>query len=418
MNAGPLPPALTGPGHNGGPPLEEPDPNASWRLWCWRRARGASKMAKSQREMAGAMISKAQFKNFRGFRDLTLDGFRRLNLIVGNNGSGKTALMEGLYLGAAASPQIALGLRQFRGFPPPQGPMALPSLSALWEDLFRNFEIAPGVQIDISGNESNNGSFDRSLRIYSAQNDSITVPFPTPAEPQLPSTPNTAFKNISFEWRWRRNGEAEAKAVITPQMTPAGLLMGQAAGGIVGGILPARWGFSADLAAENFTGLVKKGQKAKFISAMTTLFPDVLEIDAGHEQGHGLLLVRLKNFDRPIPAFLFSDGFGRISEILLLIAQLSGGFVLVDEIENGLYFERYANVLQAIDQFSEEFGAQIFCTTHSDAILDAFHEHVANKTNDFSIIRCFRAEDGGTSARIISGDRAEQALRSGIELRV
>jgi hypothetical protein len=27
-------------GHNGGPPLEEapPDPNASWRHYCWRRA--------------------------------------------------------------------------------------------------------------------------------------------------------------------------------------------------------------------------------------------------------------------------------------------------------------------------------------------------------------------------------------------
>ena len=29
------PPAI---GHNGGPPLEEPDPNASWRGYCWRRA--------------------------------------------------------------------------------------------------------------------------------------------------------------------------------------------------------------------------------------------------------------------------------------------------------------------------------------------------------------------------------------------
>ena len=25
-------------GDNGGPPLEEPDEGASWRLWCWRRA--------------------------------------------------------------------------------------------------------------------------------------------------------------------------------------------------------------------------------------------------------------------------------------------------------------------------------------------------------------------------------------------
>lgn len=29
---------LPGIGHNGGPPLDEVDPNASWRLFAWRRA--------------------------------------------------------------------------------------------------------------------------------------------------------------------------------------------------------------------------------------------------------------------------------------------------------------------------------------------------------------------------------------------
>ena len=27
-----------GPGHNGGPPLEEDDNPAGWRLWAWKRA--------------------------------------------------------------------------------------------------------------------------------------------------------------------------------------------------------------------------------------------------------------------------------------------------------------------------------------------------------------------------------------------
>lgn len=367
--------------------------------------------------MPAVLIEKMTLKNFRGFADLTLEGMRRLNLIVGNNGSGKTALMEGLYLGAAASPQIAWSLRQFRGFAPPQGPAAVPSLSALWEDLFRNFEIAPGVDIDLSGRDANEKTFHRRLRIHSARGSEITVPFPTPAEAQLPGTPNAAFSNISFEWRWQRNGETEAKAVITPQVTPAGLLMGQAAGGIVSGILPARWGFSADLAAENFTGLVKKGKKPKFIATMKKLFPDLDDMDAGHEQGHGLLLVRLKHLDRPIPAFLFSDGFGRIAEILLLIAQVSDGFVLIDEVENGVYFERYGEVLRAIDEFSSTFGTQVFFTTHSDAMLDAFHENVAAKTEDFSIIRCSREENGGTNASLINDIWAKRALESGIELR-
>jgi hypothetical protein len=30
-------------GHNGGPPLEDPpDPDAGWRLFCWRRAHAAA----------------------------------------------------------------------------------------------------------------------------------------------------------------------------------------------------------------------------------------------------------------------------------------------------------------------------------------------------------------------------------------
>ena len=37
VHVGPLQPAPARAGHNGGPPLDD-DANASWRLWCWRRA--------------------------------------------------------------------------------------------------------------------------------------------------------------------------------------------------------------------------------------------------------------------------------------------------------------------------------------------------------------------------------------------
>lgn len=30
---------MRGIGDNGGPSLDPPDPNESWRLWCWKRAR-------------------------------------------------------------------------------------------------------------------------------------------------------------------------------------------------------------------------------------------------------------------------------------------------------------------------------------------------------------------------------------------
>lgn len=54
MAGDPPPPA----GHNGGPPLDEHDPGASWRLWCWRRA---SKRAWSvPREVALRRLARAE----------------------------------------------------------------------------------------------------------------------------------------------------------------------------------------------------------------------------------------------------------------------------------------------------------------------------------------------------------------------
>lgn len=47
-------------GHNGGPPLEdEEDPGAaSWRLWCWRRAR--KKAWHVPRDIALSRLSRAE----------------------------------------------------------------------------------------------------------------------------------------------------------------------------------------------------------------------------------------------------------------------------------------------------------------------------------------------------------------------
>ena len=374
-------------------------------------------MMASEKEMAGAMITKATFKNFRGFRDLTLDGLRRINLIVGDNSSGKTALMEGLFLGSAPSPQAALSLRQFRGYAPPQGPMSIPTFLALWEDLFLGFQIENEIEIALSGTETGGDTFRRVLRIGKAKDGTITVPFSPPAEAQV-GTPNAAFTNISFEWRAQQGKQPETAATIVPQMTPVGLLMGQAPGNIPSAILPARMGFAPDLAAENFTDLVRNNKKKQFIDKMRELFPGLLDMDAGYEQGHGLLLAHVKGLDRAILASLFSDGFGRIAEILLLIAKVSGGFVLIDEIENGIFFKRYGNVLKAIDAFSREFATQIFLTTHSDGIRYALAENLMSDDENFSVIRCYREENGDTNARIVSGERAKYALESGIELRV
>jgi len=47
------------------------------------------------------MYQSFRIKNFRGFRDLTLDSLERINLIAGKNNVGKTALLEAIFFALA-----------------------------------------------------------------------------------------------------------------------------------------------------------------------------------------------------------------------------------------------------------------------------------------------------------------------------
>lgn len=58
---------------------------------------------------------KLHLKNFRCFRDATLDLHPRLTVIVADNGMGKTALLDGLAIGMAEYVDALLGVRSSRG---------------------------------------------------------------------------------------------------------------------------------------------------------------------------------------------------------------------------------------------------------------------------------------------------------------
>ncbi len=61
-------------GHNGGPPLEEPDDPAGWRLWCWRRARKRAWTV--PREVALRRLDRSEAAGM-SYRDYTLEIMER-----------------------------------------------------------------------------------------------------------------------------------------------------------------------------------------------------------------------------------------------------------------------------------------------------------------------------------------------------
>ncbi|WP_137179373.1 hypothetical protein [Roseomonas sp. AR75] len=61
-------------GHNGGPPLEEEDDPAGWRLWCWKRAK--KKAWSAPREIALRRLERAEELGM-SYREYTLEILER-----------------------------------------------------------------------------------------------------------------------------------------------------------------------------------------------------------------------------------------------------------------------------------------------------------------------------------------------------
>src|SRR5713101_8522765 len=88
-----------------------------------------------------AMIESLSVSNFRGIEKLELHGLRRINVIVGENSSGKTALLESIFLAGGGSPEIALRLQAQRGLVQTlQITLDRTSYESLWRQFFYGFD--------------------------------------------------------------------------------------------------------------------------------------------------------------------------------------------------------------------------------------------------------------------------------------
>ena len=97
------------------------------------------------------MIEHIELENFRGFQKLNLKELRKINIIVGNNASGKTAFLESIYL-TSGGPGITFKLKAWRGLGERfEFPLDETQLGNFWRDLFYRFEPNSLASISLRG---------------------------------------------------------------------------------------------------------------------------------------------------------------------------------------------------------------------------------------------------------------------------
>ena len=353
-------------------------------------------------------ITSAGIANFRGFSNVKLDDIRRINILVGDNGSGKTAFLEALFLVASSSLEEVLVMRQGRGLPTGG---KTPSGNNVWEfllgDFFHNFNKNQNVELSIKGNNN----YKRKLRIFREFKPAL-VPIDNANGASGP-----VQSPISFEWA---EGNQRKGQVVTPEADEkrGTLVIPHASESNIRGkiLLPNT---IASPNPEEFSNLRKAGKDKEFLEEIKKQFPDIEDMSVEITHGNSMVYAKRKSEEKLMPINLLSNDLCKIFNILLSFTALDDhlDFLFVDEMDNGIHFQRHELFWRQINELSRKYSTQLFASVHSREFLDALLPAARKHPEDFSIIRIYQ-EEGAGKAAIVSGPKIINLIESGLEFRL
>ena len=348
------------------------------------------------------MFERLRIRNYRGFTDLGIDRLARINLFTGRNNSGKTTLLEALFLlCGAGNVQMALNANVMREFSLAAGP-AMPETS--WKPIFTDFDVEKTVKIE--GRHSSVGSM--SLSIATDRSSTIEIPLDDSRRTSMPKFSNPMGLLFSFKTGSRKKTESRIRMTGGGiQVKPAGVQPP-----FLAALLSSRIGNPQE-DAMLLGQLRKRKQGDLVVEALRIVEPKLQSVEDNSASGIPMIWGDI-GLPELVPLPVMGEGMTRIARVILAISTAPKGLVLVDEIENGLHHSTLRKVWAAIDRAAERFDTQIIATTHSFECMVAAC-HALDDTN----LRVHRLEAIDEKPRCVSyePEELEAAISRSLEVR-
>ncbi|MDZ4772638.1 MAG: AAA family ATPase [Planctomycetota bacterium] len=354
-------------------------------------------------------ISGLEIRNFRCFERLRVDGLTRVNLIVGTNNSGKTALLEAIEAVVSdMSPFILYRASVERG------ESHVRSWGSAGEDheinvrhWFHGHTLAEGTSFSVRATGERERFVSRTIE---------RVPSDAPAPPFVPG----GFQ-IALERPGMRKNTVTAGLPLLPDgslgagppstFTGFGALLHPPVGFMTTQRLPV-----AEL-TRLWAGIVLTPREDSTIAALRLVEPTIERVAMSGSGDAASVQVLLRGASSPVPLGTLGEGVSRILAIALQLASSQGGFLLIDEIESGLHWSVMPKFWRFLVQAAREFDVQLFATTHSKDCIEAIarlHREDPGLTADITV---HRIEAGKTDSVRIDARVIELAIDGEQEVR-
>ena len=351
------------------------------------------------------MFDSIEIKNYRALNDLRVSHLGRINLVAGENNSGKTALLEALFLlCGAGNPELTINAHVSRGTEA-TAPSVVPEIA--WKPMFRALDMARPVAI--AGNHQSLGIME--LKIESTQPDTVELSRSRVGDTgniSVPESTNAGELSLTFK---QGTGEAITRKII--QTRDGFRVKGPAKQPPFFGVFLSSRIVNTQEDAIRLGQLRKRKQGNLVLEALRIVEPRLQSVEDNSASGIPVIWGDI-GLPELVPLSVMGEGMARIARVILAISASPEGIVLVDEIENGLHHSVLGKVWKAIQEAAIQFNTQVFASTHSFECVEAAHKSLSEE-----LVAFHRLEVHEEKALCVSYGASEikAAIAHGLEVR-
>jgi len=326
------------------------------------------------------MIKSLSFANYRGFTSLKVSPLRRINLITGANNTGKTTILEAIFLLLAHSQKIPGLPGLFRTN------VHGPTHHINADDFYTFWQFVPNTSVPDS-NALIVGQID--------EEDSLTCLIQR----------NEGYVEIA------RHDETPFK------VKPDNYFFDSS---IPGGVMVVSTRLQAPIGDSDLYNRVtlQSGGEEKLLSLLKVVDPRLEKLRYVKAPGTTTPLVYAYfGKDGALSINQAGEGFNKLFALFCRMILGSAHTLLIDEIENGLYYETMPEIWRGIAAFARSEDVQVFATTHSRECIMAAHE--AMESTGYYDFALHRLQWVKGKLEVVTHDQEmlDEAAKAGMEVR-
>jgi AAA15 family ATPase/GTPase len=279
--------------------------------------------------------------DFKCFQNFSAKGFKRVNLIGGKNNIGKTAFMEACYINVFTNNVTSF------------------VFSLIFIKFMREKANLVAKNLEAIENRKTVQSFLDFIKCYSTESN---------------------LNKLNYEIK-ELDGKKEYQFDINGKLTVINandLHINNAIthGGNIG--FMDSFGVNNDLLLSLFTNVQRHDKETKLNECVSCFDSNI----AGFKVIGTYPVCKVDNQYRDLSEF--GDGLKHYISIICALYSCENGYLFIDEIDNGIYYDQLDRLWEIILTISKETNCQVFATTHSKEMIESF-ARVSQKLNEQDI---------------------------------